>query len=62
MALRIIHNNLTPEETFEVLELALAEILRRSGADTESEDLTARLVAYERQLRIALRLPVEVGY
>ena len=56
---KIVDNGLTPEETHEVLEVGLIHILQVSEAKV-GDEVFALLASYDRRLRIALGLPVEV--
>lgn len=57
---KIIQSPLTPEDQYEVLDVALTDILDTAGADVDDE-LMEKLMIYNRLLRIALGLPVEVA-
>lgn len=59
---KIIETGLEPEEEYEVLDAALTELLERAGVDVGEEEIIGLLLAYNRQLRIALKLPVEVAF
>ncbi len=57
--LKVLDNGLEPEETYEVLEAYLTDILQRSGAGVD-DDVMGLLLSYDRTLKIALGIPVEV--
>lgn len=58
---KVLETNLTPEDAYDVLDAGLTHILQLTGADLGDEEILSHLVSYNRQLRIALGLPVEVG-
>lgn len=57
---KVISSSRTPEDHYEVLDVALTDILHTAGADVDDE-LLEKLMIYNRLLRIALGLPVEVA-
>ena len=57
---RVIDSELEPEDEYEVLDAGLTELLEKAGVDFNDEEIMVRLLAYNRRLRIALKLPVEV--
>lgn len=57
---KIIQSSRTPEDHYEVLDVALTDILHTAGADVDKA-LMEKLMIYNRLLRIALGLPVEVA-
>jgi hypothetical protein len=59
---QIVESGLTPEEHYEVLDVALTEVLDVAGVDVGDERVLSRLISYNRQLKIALGLPVEVAF
>lgn len=60
MPLTIVENGLSPEENYEVLDVTLTEVLDAAGVNYDDEEFMRRLISYDRQLRIALGVPVEV--
>lgn len=50
----------TPQDHYEVLDGYLTDLLDAAGVEVEGEVLK-HLLVYNRRLRIALGLPVEVG-
>lgn len=61
MPLRIVENGLSPEDTYEVLDVCLTEVLDAAGVNYDDEEVMRRLIQFDRQLRIALGVPVEVA-
>ena len=61
MPLQIVENGLSPEDTYEVLDVSLTEVLDRAGVNYDDEEVMTRLISFDRQLRIALGVPVEVA-
>lgn len=59
---QIVDTGLTPEEHYEVLDLTLTEVLDLAGVDVGDERVLARLISYNRRLKVALGLPVEVAF
>jgi len=59
--LQIVENGLSPEDTYEVLDVSLTEVLDRAGVNYDDEEVMTRLISFDRQLRIALGVPVEVA-
>jgi hypothetical protein len=59
----MVRTNLTPQEHYDVLDRALTDVLRasRAAGDAVTDRLMDTLVIYERALRVALGLPVEVN-
>lgn len=57
---KVIDSELEPEDEYEVLDVGLTELLEKAGVDFNDEEIMVRLLAYNRRLRIALKLPVEV--
>lgn len=57
----IVESGLTSEEHYEVLDVTLTDILDVAGVDVGDERVLSRLISYNRQLKIALGLPVEVA-
>ncbi|MBX7482840.1 hypothetical protein K3174_09860 [Qipengyuania sp. 6D47A] len=58
--LQVVETGLEPDDEYEILDAALTELLERAGVDVDEEEIIGLLLAYNRQLRIALGLPVEV--
>lgn len=58
---QIVENDLTSEETFDLLDTLLTDLLQKAGADVGDEECMSLLISYNRQLMIALGLPVEVA-
>ena len=56
---RIVHSKRTPDEHYKALDEALTNVLRASGA-VISPRMLQHLEVYDRCLRVALGLPVEV--
>lgn len=61
MPLKIIKSERTPEDHYDVLDAALSEVFDVAGVDVGDERVLARLISYNRLLKIALGLPVEVA-
>jgi hypothetical protein len=61
MPFKIFESGLMPEENYEVLDMALTEVLDAAGVDVEDEKVLACLISHNRQLKIALGLPVDVA-
>lgn len=61
MAEKIVENLLSPQETYDVLDVTLTDLLEKAGADVGNEECMRVLISYNRVLRIALGLPVEVA-
>lgn len=59
--LQIVERGLDPEDEYEILDVSLTEILQKAGVEEIDEELMGLLISYNRQLRIALGLPVEVA-
>lgn len=57
---KVIESGQEPEEHYEVIDIMLTELLEKAGVDFDDEEILVRLLAYNRRLRIALKLPVEV--
>lgn len=57
---KIVKSECTPEDHYEILDVYLTDILQRSGAVIEGETIKI-LLQYDRHLKIALGLPVEVA-
>lgn len=62
MVQKIIETEQTPEDHYEVLDVTLTELLEKAGVDVDEEEIMVSLLAYNRRLRIALGLPVEVAF
>lgn len=56
---RVVENTLSPEDTYEVLDVCLTDILEKAEAQITPE-VDNLLVSFNRQLRIALGLPVYI--
>ena len=52
-------SNKTPNENYEMLDEALTNLLRASKAQV-SDEMLAHLYVFERCIRVALRLPIEL--
>ena len=59
MVMKVVHTGLSPDDHYEALDAQLTAVLSASGAVVGDEALRL-LVAYNRRLRIAVGLPVEV--
>lgn len=59
--LKVVKTGLNPEDEYEILDATLTDLLERAGVDVDEEEIIGLLLAYNRQLRIALGLPVEVA-
>lgn len=57
---KVIETELGPEAFYEILDADLTEILQSAGVDVD-DSLLEKLLDYNRYLRIALGLPVEVA-
>jgi hypothetical protein len=44
-----------------VLDVCLTEVLDKAGVNYDDEEVMTRLISFDRQLRIALGVPVEVA-
>ena len=53
-------NGRTPQEHYDLLDQVLTDLLRAAGA-TATDQLMAHLIVYERTLRSALGLPIEIN-
>lgn len=58
---KIVDLGLTPEDHYDVLDAYFTDILSKAGCDVDEEVLPL-ILAYNRHLRIALGLPVEVPF
>ena len=58
----IVPNTLSPEDTYELLDVMLTDLLQRTSLDLGDDEILSLIVSYNRQLRIALGLPVEVAF
>ena len=58
---KVVASSLSPEDHYEVLDAALTEVLATAGIDTIDGQLMESLIVFNRCLRIALGLPVEVA-
>lgn len=58
--LKVIESGQEPEEHYDVLDITLTELLMKAGVNLDEEEIIVSLLAYNRRLRIALGLPVEV--
>lgn len=57
----IIASDLSPQDEYEILDASLTDLLEKAGVDVGDEEVMKILISYNRQLRIALGLPVEVA-
>jgi hypothetical protein len=61
MPLKVVESGLGPYERYEMLDVALTHLFQVAGVDVGDEAILRLLISYDRQLRIALGLPVEAG-
>jgi hypothetical protein len=59
--LMIVDTDLTPQDHYDVLDGYLTDLLEAAGVDVGGEEVLACLISYNRYLKIALGLPVEVA-
>lgn len=62
VAYKVVESGLSPEDEYEILDVALTDLLGKAGVDVGDERILNLLASYNRQLRIALGLPVEVAH
>ncbi|MDE2412566.1 MAG: hypothetical protein KGM18_12405 [Sphingomonadales bacterium] len=58
---KIVGNVLTPEQTYDVLDAYITDVFAALGVVAFEGEALANLLRFDRALRIALRLPVEVS-
>ena len=57
----IVNTGISAEDHYEILDLSLTQVLEAAGVTEINDETMAQLIQFNRSLRIALGLPVEVA-